>query len=92
MISQLMGDFGIISELFYENCIFINSDKCYFLTVGFNQPFLEFSFNDITIKNATGKKNFWIVINSKLNARFKIINKKANQKLSALEKIKMKNP
>ena len=92
MISGLMGDFVIISILFYENCIFINSDKCYSLTVGFDQPFLEFSFNDITIKNATGKKIFWIVINSKLNARFKIINKKANQKLSALEKIKMNNP
>ena len=30
-----------------------NADKCHFLTVGFNEPFPDFPFNDTTIENVT---------------------------------------
>ena len=66
MISRLRDNFAIISEWFYENFI-VDADKCYFLTVGFNDSFLDFSFDDTTIENFTEKKITGIVIDNKLN-------------------------
>ena len=43
--SRLRHDFKIITEWFYEKYMVLNADKCHFLTVGFNEPFLDFSFN-----------------------------------------------
>ena len=34
---------------FYKNYIVLNVDKCHFVTVGFNESFPDFSFNDTTI-------------------------------------------
>ena len=34
----------------------LNTDTCYFLNVGFNEPFPDFSFNDTTIENVTEEK------------------------------------
>ena len=34
--------------MFYENYIVLNADKCNFLTLGFNELFSDFSFNDST--------------------------------------------
>ena len=31
----------------------LNADKCNFLTIGFNEPFPDFSFNETTIDNVT---------------------------------------
>ena len=44
VINRLTHNFAILSEWFYENYMVINPDKCYFLTVVFNEPFPEFSF------------------------------------------------
>ena len=67
----------------------LNADKCHFLTVGFNKPFPDFSFNDATIKNVTKEKILRIVIDNKLylKSHLKNICKRANQKLSVLSKI-----
>ena len=62
VINTLRLNFAIISEWFYENYIVINADKCHFLTVGFNKPFPDFSFNDTKIENVTGKKILRAVI------------------------------
>ena len=66
----------------------LNADKSHFLTVGFNKPFPDFSFNDTTIENATEEKILGIVIDNKLNFKslLKNICKKVNQKLSALSR------
>ena len=66
----------------------LNADKCHFLTVGFNESFPDFSFNDTTIKNVTKEKILGIKISNKLKFRshFKNICKKANQKLSPLSR------
>ena len=69
VIGRLRHDFVIISEWFYENYIVLNADKCHFLTVGFNEPFSVFSFNDTTVENASEEKMLGIVIDNKLNFR-----------------------
>ena len=45
----------------------LNADKCHFLTVGFNEPFPDFSFNDTTIENITNEKTLGRLIYNKLN-------------------------
>ena len=69
VIGRLRHDFAIISEWFYENYTVLNADKCHFLTVGFNEPFSVFSFNDTTVENASEEKMLGIVIDNKLNFR-----------------------
>ena len=58
-----MAGFVTISEWFYEDYMVLNADKCHFLTVSFNEPFPDFSFNDTTIENATEEKILALVIN-----------------------------
>ena len=67
VISRLRHDFTIISEWFYENYMLLNPDKCHFLSLGFNKPFLDFSFENTTIKNAAEEKILGIVIDNNLN-------------------------
>ena len=50
VISRLTHDFATISEWFYENYMVTNPDKCHFLTLGFNKPFHDFSFENTVIK------------------------------------------
>ena len=45
----------------------LNPDKCHFLSLGFNKPFLDFSFENTTIKNAAEEKILGIVIDNNLN-------------------------
>ena len=89
VISRLRIDFAIISEWFYENYMVLNPDKCHFLTLGFNEPFADFSFKNTIIKNATEEKTLEIVIDNNLNfkSHMKKICENANQKLSALARI-----
>ena len=89
VISRLSHDFAIISEWFYENYMVLNADKCHFLTIGSNEPFPDFSFNDPAIENVTEQKIHGIEIDNKLNfkSHFKSICKKAYRKLSALSRI-----
>ena len=42
VISILRYDFPIISEWFYEHCMVLNSYRCHFLTVAFNEPSPDF--------------------------------------------------
>ena len=76
----------VISRL-YENYMVLNPDKCHFLTLGFNKPFLVFFFENTII--VTEEKILGIVIDSNLNfkSQMKKICNKANQKLSALARI-----
>ena len=34
----------------------LSPDKCYYLDIGFNEPFLDFSLNDFTTENITEEK------------------------------------
>ena len=67
----------------------LNPDKRYFLTLGFHDGQPNFSYDNITIKNASEKKILGIAINNKLTfkSHLKNICKKANQKLNALARI-----
>ena len=89
VISRLTHDFAIISELFYENYMLLNPDKCHFLTLCFNNPFPDFSFENTIIKNVAEEKILRIVIENNLNfiSHMKKICEKANQNLSALARI-----
>ena len=68
----------------------LNSDKCYFLTLGFQDSQPNFSIDNITMKNVSEEKN-----DNKLTfkSHLKNISKKANQKLNALARItKFRSP
>ena len=67
----------------------LNPDKCHLLTIGFNKPFPDFSFENTIIKKVTKEKTLGIVIDNRLNfkSHMKKICEKTNQKLSALAKI-----
>ena len=65
VISRLRHDFAIISEWVYENYMVLNADKCHYLTIGFNEPFPDFSFNDTIIENINEEKILGIVIVNK---------------------------
>ena len=86
---SLWHDFATVSEWFYENYMVLNPDKCHFLTLGFNEPFADFSFKNTIIKNATEEKTLEIVIDNNLNfkSHMKKICEKTNQKLSTLSRI-----
>ena len=66
----------------------LNSDKCYFLTLGFQDVRPNFSYDNVTIKNVS-EKIVCITIDKKLTfkSHLKNICKKANQKLNALARI-----
>ena len=88
VISRLRHDFAI-SEWFYEHYMVLNADKCHFLTVYFNKPFPDFSFNDTAVENVTKEKILGIVIDNKLNLKshLKNICKKASQQISTPSRI-----
>ena len=46
-----------------------NVNKCHFLTLGFNEPFQNFSFNGNAIKNFTEEKILRILNDDKLNIK-----------------------
>ena len=89
VISRFRHDFAIISKWFYENYVVLNPNKCHFLTLDFNKPFPDFSFENTITKNVTEEKILGIVIDYKLNfkSHIKKVCEKVNQKLSVLAKI-----
>ena len=68
----------------------LNSAKCYFLTLGFQDAPPNFSYDKITIKNVSEENILDITNDNKLTfkSHLKNICKKANQKLNALARIK----
>ena len=58
----------------------LDPDKCYFLTLGFQDAQPNFSYNNITIKNVSEEKILDITIDNKLTfkSNLKHICKKAN--------------
>ena len=86
VIRRLRHNFAIISEWLYENYMVLNPDKCRFLTLGFNKPFSDFSFENTIINNINEEKILGIVIENNLNfkSHTKKICEKVDQKLSAL--------
>ena len=81
-ISRLIYNFLKISEWFSEKYMVPNANKSVFLTLGFNDPFPNFSFNGTTIKNVTAEKIIRAVIDNKLiiTSHLKNTSKKANPK------------
>ena len=68
----------------------LNPDKCYFLTLGFQDAQPIFSCDNITVnENVSVEKILGITIDNKLTfkSHLKNICKKANQKLNALARI-----
>ena len=67
----------------------LNPDKCYFLTVGFQDAHPNFSYDNIAIKNLSEEKKLGFIIDKKLTFKSHLENicKKANQKLTAVARI-----
>ena len=89
VINKLKQDFSKTFKWFVENFMILNLDKCYFLTLGCQDAQPNFSYDNITIKNASEEKILGITIDIKLTfkSQLKNICKKANQKLKALARI-----
>ena len=66
VISKLKQDFSKIFEWFYENFMIFNPDKCYFLTLGFQDAQPHFPYDNITTKNVSEEKIQGITIDNKL--------------------------
>ena len=78
VINKLKQDFSKIFKWFYENFMILNLDKCYFLTLGFQDVQPNFSYNNLTTKNVSEEKVLGITIDNKLtlNIIWKISAKK----------------
>ena len=58
IINKLKQDFSKIFKYFYENFMVLNPEKCYFLTVGFQDPNPIFLM--ITLKSKMyQKRKYW---------------------------------
>ena len=89
VISKLNQDLSKIFKWFYERFMILNPDKCYFLTLGFQDAQPNFSYDNITIKNVSEEKILDITINNKLTFKryLKNICKKVNQIFNGLVRI-----
>ena len=54
----------------FINFVVLNADKCHLLTLGFNEPFPDFSFDNTTTENVTEQKVLAIVNDNELNFKF----------------------
>ena len=61
VINKLKQDFSKIFKWFYKNIMILNPDKCYLLTLGFQDTQPNFSNDNITIKNVS-KKKYWALL------------------------------
>ena len=83
-------NFGVFEAHFLIKIFLIKKTcTCHFLTLGFNKPFPDFSFENTIIKNITEEKILVIIIGNNFNFKYhmKKICEKANQKLRALSRI-----
>ena len=69
VISKLKQDFSKILKTFYENFMFLNPDKCHFLTLGFHYAQPNFSYDNITIRNISEEKIMGITIDNQLTLK-----------------------
>ena len=86
---QLQNDFLILDEWFFNNFLFLNSGKCYFMTLGTPNTLPNFKCKNITIKNSASEKPLGVVIDNKLDftEHLNTVCKMANLKLQALNRI-----
>ena len=66
IINTLKQDFLKIFKWFCENLMILNPDKCYILTLGFQDAQSNFFNDNITIKNVSEEKIVGITIDNKL--------------------------
>ena len=89
IIRDHSNDFETLTKWFYDNYMVLNSDKCHFMILGFQNQKFDFHYKNVFIKNSAEEKILGITIDNKLNFKSHIINicAVANQKLSALCRI-----
>ena len=63
----LAKDFGIITNWFYENFIFLNSKKSHFMCIGRDGENETFTFKDVCYKNSKEEVILGITIDIQLN-------------------------
>ena len=66
VICKLTQDFSKIFKWFYKNFMILNPDKCYSLTLGFQDAQPKFSYDNIKIKKVSEEKILSIAIGNKL--------------------------
>ena len=88
VIVALQKDFCKLSEWFHNNSMVLNPEKCYFMVLGTNDN-IDFTYNQVVIKNSSQVKILGILIDNKLSFKTHInqICKVANQKLNAINRV-----
>ena len=83
---NLLLDFQIVSDWFYENYMVLNAEKCHFMCLGKNTEEETFIFNGIVMRNSKEEKILGVIIDNKLSFKSHIndLCKKASKKLAAL--------
>ena len=86
---ELLNDFSIVTEWFYENHMVLNAGKCHFMCLGKNTENETLVFNNTTMENSKEEKILGVIIDNKLNfnSHIRELCKKASQKISALSRI-----
>ena len=69
VINKLKQDFSKIFKWFHENFMVANPDKCYSLTLGFQDAPPNFSYDNITIKNVSEEQKLGITNDNKLSLK-----------------------
>ena len=69
----------------------LNADQFHFLNFGFNDPLLDFSFNNTAIENVTEEEITGIVNENELKFKSHLKNICEND-ICTLQNIKIKNP
>ena len=83
---KLQNDFLILDELFFNNFLVQNSDKCHFITLETPNTLPNCKCKNITIKNSAAEKLLGVITDNKLDftEQLNTVYKKANLKLHAL--------
>ena len=65
----LRENFQIVTKLFYEHCIVLNSGKCHFICFGKNTECETDSFNKTEMENSSEEKILGIITENKLSSK-----------------------
>ena len=87
--NTLSKDFETVKMWYFDNYMVLNADKCHFMCLGKNSTNVDFTFQDIYMKNTEEVKILGVTIDNKLsfNSHIKTLCMKASQKLGALSRI-----
>ena len=69
MKGVLLNYLNEVTEWFFENCMFINAEKCHFMCLGKITGNETFIFKDNTMNNSKEEKILGVTIDNRLTLR-----------------------